>query len=267
MAFSDPGERQEPIVEFARWTETPTERRESGSKMDVTSVWDSADPSLALATETDNPTRVFLVNPSIAAGTDAGARQGPFGSILKNEKIAQRSQTENDEPLPASPRRTETRFRQTARIKIRTARAREKPSVPAPMPLCGPILPSRASPDDPMELPPMPPMTAAHPVADSPPEGSEQVPNRRRRRPRSRAARTMPVGPLAKRPRRRARVAIESLCTGDEEIIRTSDQFIAMLHRLGSRGWCSPDRPGAVLDLPATVIEGTGRVQVHGRAG
>ena len=67
LTYSARGERLEPILEFPRWMESPTDRRESGSKIAMTSVWDSADPSLALATETDNPTRAFLVNPTIAA--------------------------------------------------------------------------------------------------------------------------------------------------------------------------------------------------------
>ena len=68
--------------------ETPTDRRESGSRMVATSIWEAADPSQALATEIDNPTRVFLVNKAVVQGSDAGARQGPFGSILTTTNVA-----------------------------------------------------------------------------------------------------------------------------------------------------------------------------------
>ncbi len=42
--------------------------------MVASSVWDAADPSAALAAETDNPTRVFLLNQVVAQGSDAGAQ-------------------------------------------------------------------------------------------------------------------------------------------------------------------------------------------------
>ena len=38
------------------------------------SIWDAADPSAALAAETDNPTRVFLLNQAVVQGSDAGAQ-------------------------------------------------------------------------------------------------------------------------------------------------------------------------------------------------
>ena len=77
MAYSGKGERQEPIVDYPRWKETATELRETGTMVATTSVWDAADPSQALATETDNPTRVFLLNSSIASRTDVGGAPRP----------------------------------------------------------------------------------------------------------------------------------------------------------------------------------------------
>ena len=104
QTFSGRGERQEPIVDFSRWTETPTDRRESGSRLVATSIWDAADPLTALATETDNPSRVFLVNKALAQASDAGARQGPFGPIRTAVNIAMRARTQSDEDSLDLPR-------------------------------------------------------------------------------------------------------------------------------------------------------------------
>ena len=108
QASSGRGDRQEPIVDFSRWIETPTDRRESGSKMVAASIWDAADPSVTLAAETDNPTRVFLLNEAVVQGSDAGASQGPFGSILRNANIAAHSRIAGDEAQQASSRRLES---------------------------------------------------------------------------------------------------------------------------------------------------------------
>ena len=48
LAFSTRVSDQEPIVDFARWMETPTELRETGTTVATASVWDAADPSQAL---------------------------------------------------------------------------------------------------------------------------------------------------------------------------------------------------------------------------
>ena len=84
-----------PITDFAAWEQGASEPREVGSRLSATSVWDAADPLKALSQERENPTRVFLLNPRFAATSDFGARQGPFGSILKNVRLAQRSANES----------------------------------------------------------------------------------------------------------------------------------------------------------------------------
>ena len=117
LGLSSDEERQEPIIDFAHWIETPTELRETGSVLATSPVWDAADPALAQTLETDNPTRVFLLSPSIAARTDVGARKGPFGSILRNTRIAQRSRPDDDESRPVS----------TATARRRDSRAKSRP--------------------------------------------------------------------------------------------------------------------------------------------
>ena len=61
LTSSAKDDRQEPIVEYARWRETATELREIGTTVKTTPVWDATDPAQALLAETDNPTRVFLL--------------------------------------------------------------------------------------------------------------------------------------------------------------------------------------------------------------
>ena len=100
LAYSGRDDRLEPITDFARWSETPTELREAGTIVKAPSVWDAADPAQALLAETDNPTRVFLLSSTITSRSDIGARQGPFGSVLKNVRIAKRARPEDS---PASP--------------------------------------------------------------------------------------------------------------------------------------------------------------------
>ena len=78
------------VPDFAAWEQTSAEPRELGSQASELPVWDAADPLLALTQERVNPTRVFLLGPKVAATSDIGARQGPFGSILKNVRMAQR---------------------------------------------------------------------------------------------------------------------------------------------------------------------------------
>ena len=82
----------------------------------TTPVWDAADPAQALLAETDNPTRVFLLSSTIAARSDVGARQGPFGSILKNVRIAPAIETRRRRSRASSRRgrRTEVAARRSA---------------------------------------------------------------------------------------------------------------------------------------------------------
>ena len=211
QAFSGAGERQEPIVEFSRWMETPTERRESGSKLVTTSIWDAADPLLALASESDNPTRVFLVNRTVAQGSDAGARQGPFGSILTTSNIAMRARAKGDDDVPASPHRSESASPDQKQREPQGA-GELLTQTPAPMPLGTPANPALGPvDDDPLELPTMPPMPPPSPVAaTSPAEGSAPGAEARSSSPEA-PRRTTGLRPLAKQPICRSRRAIEGL--------------------------------------------------------
>ena len=172
MAFSDEAAPQEPIVDFPHWKETATELRETGTMVATSSVWEAADPGLAQASETDNPTRNFVLNSSIAARGDFGARRGPFGSVLRNVKIADRSGADDDDLLAASPRGT-------GRDSLLPRSSGEPPSgkdaknpVPDPMPVVAEADDPAPSPEDPMSLPAMPPVTSDAPVAQTTPAAS-----------------------------------------------------------------------------------------------
>ena len=112
LAYSAKDDRQEPVADFAHWTETPTELREAGSTVKSPSVWEAADPGEVVLARTENPTRVFLLNAAIASRSDVGARQGPFGSIL----------TTRGSPKGRGP----TRSSQSHRSKWPTTRSRGK---------------------------------------------------------------------------------------------------------------------------------------------
>jgi serine/threonine protein kinase len=257
------GDRQEPIVDFSRWSETPTDRRESGSKMVAASIWDAADPSVALAAETDNPTRVFLLNEAVVQGSDAGASQGPFGSILRNTNIAARSRIAGDEAQQASSRRLESPDPKRREPPGSTADASQTTT---PMPLATSTNPALGPfDDDAIELqtmPPMPPSQTAPTAAEGSPSGTEIAASQAgqpRREDTERSTREATDPPPPDRDRRPALT--------DQEIVRNSDQLLAMLHRLRASGGAIRIAAGAVLELPATLIDGTGRTQLLAEPG
>ncbi len=81
MTSSGAEGRSEKVDQFARWCETSSELRETGSQVWPDSVWDSTDPLQSLVVQKDNPTRVFLLSPAITTQTDVGVREGPLGQV------------------------------------------------------------------------------------------------------------------------------------------------------------------------------------------
>jgi eukaryotic-like serine/threonine-protein kinase len=266
QAFSGRAEHQAPITEFARWMETPTDRRESGSRIVATSIWEAADPSQALATEIDNPSRVFLVNKAVVQGSDAGARHGPFGSILTTTNGDLRSRNENA-AAAAAPRRSEVASSDAQRGEPEGATP-EKPQIPAPMPIGTSNNPAIASADEgALDLPPMPPMSQPTSVtaptpAHEPGTGNEIAasspePPRRDEQAQSTREGTDPSQP----PRDR-----KSPVSG-EEIVTKTDQLLAALLRIGNQGGAIRIAAGAVLELPTTVIDGSRRIEILAEPG
>ena len=267
QTFPGRSERQEPIVEFAKWIETPTDRRESGSRMVASSIWEAADPSQALATESDNPSRVFLVNRVVVPESGVGARQGPFGSILTNANVGLRARTEKAADASSSSRRTEIASSDGKRQEP-DGSSSEKTELPAPMPLSTSNNPASIGvEDDPLDLPPMPPMTPPSSVAaTSPAHGSgtgSEIPTSTLEQPgqdeKAHAARE--VNGASQPPRDR-----KPALTG-AEIVTKSEQLAAAILGLGKEGGAIRIAAGSVLELPVTVIDAVGRIELLAEPG
>ena len=274
LGISTRDDRQESINDFARWSETPTELRETGTTLTANPVWETNDPGQALLAETDNPTRVFLMSAASTSRSDLGARQGPFGSVLKNARIAEkRSRPDESVVLPARSNVREQVGRQAtepAEAKMPTTVAGE-PRIPdsiGPMPIT-PVPAADAqvasSSDDPMDLPTMPPMSTAGQPTEEPvaatgtatvgatPSGHSSTSGN--------ATVTRDAGELARSDRDR-RSAFEG-----EDVIRSSEQFIAMFNRLGRQGGKLRIAAGADIELSSIVIDGTGPIQITAEPG
>jgi serine/threonine-protein kinase len=250
------------VADFAAWEQTSAEPRELGSQASELSVWDAVDPLLALTQERVNPTRVFLLGPRVGATSDVGARQGPFGSILKNVRMAQR--TPATRPVEVAMNRAEAAKPADARPMPRTGppartdQARERPSRPpdgAPRsadPAPSTSTSASASASDPMSLPTMPPMsTPAEAVPDLEPEDETGLqPMPMPESSRAEVARVAPAAVATPLPSRSAPAAP----TPEQDVIRSTEQLQAALRRLGDGGGTIRVGAGAELDLPTVVI-------------
>ncbi len=170
------------ITRFASWEQTPTELREAGSRVLTGPIWDAPDPLVALGQEREYPTRAFLLNPKVAASSDVGAGQGPFGSILKNVRLAQR--TGSSRPAAGSPALVEGLTK--AEPKATKAADADDPDVPdddqakvSDRPASPDDMPPPMPPPDPMNLPSMPPMAtpgSTEPEPDTQPTAEPTTP-------------------------------------------------------------------------------------------
>jgi serine/threonine-protein kinase len=270
MALSTPNDRQEPIVDFPRWVESATELRETDTTVATAPVWDAADPSQALQSEIDNPTRVFMLSPKMAADFDVGARKGPFGSNLKDIGITERARRSPDENMVASARVPggQTVARRQAPEPVTEADDADETQTNGPMPIApvagtDPALTS--STDDPKNMPPMPPMPPAT-VAGATPDKSTVSSDSAAREPED-TRRDVPSrapGELNDA----ARIArARGIPAGDEDLVRGPEQFLAMFRRLEADGGTLRIAAGADLELPTTSIEGSGHYQLIAEPG
>ncbi|MGO9919282.1 MAG: protein kinase domain-containing protein [Isosphaeraceae bacterium] len=255
--------RTEKIDQFARWCETANELRETGSQVWPDSVWESPDPLQSLLVQRDNPTRVFLLAPTITAQTDVGARLGPFGSSLKNVHVAHRAGPRRDEfaeptgrkPLDERLAAESDASRDKTPARVTPADSRPEAGTPSSEP-AAPVDAS-ASVGEPATMPTMPPMpppavaqaegeSSTEPGTD-PPAG---VAGSRREEP-------APASRAIAEPDRseRSRPAVSE----DEDVIRGTEQFLTMFQRLGSHGGTLRIAAGADLELPTIVVQGLAR--------
>ncbi len=256
--------RSEKIDVFSRWCETANELRETGSEVWPESVWESPDPLQALLVQRDNPTRVFLLSSTITAQTDVGARQGPFGSSLKNVHLAQQAGPRRDEfaaPSVRKPLDERLALKSDAPVEKTPARAPATDSrSEAGTPAGEPAAPANASAstEEPVTMPTMPPMSppavAQADGGSSTEPGTEPsagVAGSRREEP-------LPASRAIAEPGRseRARPAVSE----DEDVIRGTEQFLTMFQRLGSHGGGTLRiAAGADLELPTIVVQGLAR--------
>jgi hypothetical protein len=267
LTTSGEDERGAPITDFASWEQTATELRETGTRVASKPVWEAVDPLQSLTNERENPTRVFLLDPGLAGASAPGARQGPFGSILKDVRPVQRAAAAPIEP--AAPRLSADESPTSV-----PPRGSEGPVGPAPIPVPTEVAGTSAteaegaappSSTDPMDLPSMPPMVPAAAVAQS---GSEPPPSSEAPGPRRDA-------PVARpEPAKTAAVVPASSAThppatnfSDEDVIRSSEQFLTMFKRLGPQGGSLRIAAGADLELPTVVIAGMGPYQLLAEPG
>ena len=248
QTFSGAGERQEPIVDFSRWMETPTDRRESGSKMVTTSVWDAADPLLALASRNGQPDSRLPVESGGRPGKRCRRTPGsvridshepPTSPCASGRKATSRSRPPR--AAPRALRRIESGANPSALERAR------RPRRPLPChsrrstnPALGPVD------DDPLDLPTdaarcrrrrrLPPRP--------PPRDPRPAPKSSIVAARATAPRRAGLGPTreATDPSQPARDRRSPLAA-DQEIVRNSDQLLATLPRLRSRGRCDSGSP------------------------
>jgi serine/threonine-protein kinase len=259
LAYSGKDDRQEPTVDFAQWRETPTELREAGSNVRPPSVWETAEPGAAVLTEAENPTRVFLLSPAIASLSDVGARRGPFGSILTTSRPARRARAEEPASSPPIEVVGDSGARQklggddSGDLKVSTT----EPMPVTPTPTAGSDTASVTENLTPMPLRTSTPGTEGYqPATDNtaaPPPvvaaaGGSSATDR---------ASALPDTAESVRLSRDRRAAFE-----DEDTIRSPEQFLTMLSRLGRQGGTLRIAAGADLDLPAIQLEGSGKIQI-----
>jgi serine/threonine protein kinase len=270
LGFSTGDDRQESIDDFAHWSETPTELRETGTALTSNPVWETPDPGQALLAQTDNPSRVFLMSAASTSRSDLGARQGPFGSVLTNVRNAEkRSRPEESLASSARPIVREQVGRQateSADVSVPTTVAGEPRAADiGPMPIAQePPADEKvaSSSDNSADVPTMPPMaTAGQPNEDLSATGTGSAPlvGQAPAVGGSTAARN--ASDLARADRDR-RPAFE-----DEDVIRSAEQFSTMLNRRGRQGGKLRIAAGADLDLGSIVIDGTGPYQITAESG
>ena len=265
LAYSGRDDRQEPITDFARWSETPTELRETGTRREAhlglgrrrpgaSSPGRDRQPDARLPPELDHhfpvrhrgspgPLRVGPQEredceavetgrfrrraPPLEAAQEPIARQTAEPAESKDLKVAA------NDPMPVNP-----------------AQAAVPDTTPAP--------------DNLATMPPMP--TAAETeqssrVTSSTTPGAGSATTAEQPFPTDVASAPREPGDPARSNRER-RPAFE-----DEDVIRSAEQFTTMFNRLGRQGGTLRFAAGADLDLPAILIEGSGRYQFVGVPG
>ncbi len=227
--------RFEPVRDSTRWAESLTNVRETGSSFAKDVVWEEPDPSLALASESSNPSRAFRVASSRVDRAELGARQGPFGALLPTSRLVAVSSEKVRERPAAITRTEETRPPDSVNPPSST--------LPAPMP-AAPETSAPATNSGMPEVPVMPPMKREEiptPATETEPARAETVP--------------ASAKPNSTPPTTAASSAANSDRT-DASLIQTAEQFRVALNQAKERGAVMRVAAEADLELNQTAIDG-----------
>ncbi|MDR3639642.1 MAG: protein kinase [Isosphaeraceae bacterium] len=242
LQSSDSHARFDPVRDAARWSESLAGVRETGSSFTSEPVWDEADPAQSLTQDAANPSRAFRIAQSRADRSDAGARQGPFGTLASGTRLvalapdAPRDRPRSPEPRPEAP------------SPMPPAAPTVDPDFPAPMPKPanspGTPMPPPANPEtgaEPMTMPPM--------RRDETPAVAEQgEPARAENRPAP--ASSNPPAAVA------AATSPNVPITADSGLVQTTEQFREALRQPRERGSILRVAPDADIELARLAVDG-----------
>jgi serine/threonine-protein kinase len=254
------GEGREAIVDFSRWEDPTNQVREKDSTTVSTSVWMAPQPLQKLVIDQEDPTRAFELATVYQQGPGYGARQGPQGTLLLSQRVERRSAPSSGEGeiLYGADRqqgasgKSESRADQPA-----PAKSGGNPSSPSINIASSEAKSDAGSPsatvDESTSLPAMPPMVTPplEPETPAPANDARLEANASNPSPRERAE---PGRPGEEGAVTGAKEANHE--NSDEDLIRSAEQFVNTLNRLGPKGGTLRLAREADIELPATELAG-----------
>jgi serine/threonine-protein kinase len=259
-------ENGQTITDFARWKEADIDVREEDSESLTAQVWRSAQPLQQLLIEQDDPTRSFELAAEFLRSSSYGARQGPFGARL-NDSPRLPVQSVGSGSTAANTSESESMAKSATGVAADvpgSAASDGEPggvhSVPGASSSVKPSTDQAGQgEDDPSLLPAMPPMTttpSAEPATaaagDPRAEPTRAVPQQTTRPQEATAAGAIVEGHAA---------APATRVDSDEDLIRSTEQFLNVVNHLGSKGGtlklaCEADLELPVVELPPAAENG-----------
>jgi eukaryotic-like serine/threonine-protein kinase len=267
LTIADQDDAEEGVRDFEHWRENPSEQRESKSVATRSLVWDSSDPARDLAFGLDNPTRAFQLGSAVGQPDRRGASRGPFGATLVNAANARPSLTTTEPITDRAPFETAKTVSSDVEQPGEVAgppRAPDADQPPPPMPPAAVAQTVEAT-----GLPAMPPMTT--PPAD-PVESAASGPAS----DREPEVAVVPIGPPrpdageTKEPKTTestGRTPASRAIGSDEDVIRSAEQFVNSVARLGSKGGLLRIAAGADLELSAVEFNGAAEWRIEAEPG
>jgi serine/threonine-protein kinase len=228
-----------PVREFGRWSETPTEVRETGTNVAHNRIWEEVDPMQALAQEGLNPTRAFRLTATSPGAADLGVRQGPFGTLTLPVKVAANLAEPRPERPVATPAPAPAPSSPSSPTTASATDDRPTPVEPAPMPASSSATALRTT--ETTEMPEMPVM---------PPTGRDNPPTRE--------TVNTPADPAP---------AVTAAPEPDPAVIRTAEKFLAALKEPGTGSGTIRVAADARWDLPRIAIRNEARWTIRAEPG